>query len=518
MAARKAASSRSHESWVRSRAKATETNRRLYGGTSPLSSISVREKTKRTCLERYGADNPLSLEEVRKKAIIKSHTEQAQLKQQQTLRLRYGVSNPSQSKEISERRAQTNLDRYGVTTMVTLDEVKRKASLARSSKECQQKRAQTNQKRYGATTYLNSEVGRAVIRETFIRKYGALTHRGNSEVEENIRQGRLKAKCRESPNYLNVIDPNVFIENTKDLPSVGELSRRWDIDASVIYRFIHKHNLHDRVQDKSGAYTSDNEREIRAYIESLGFRTEKTKPSRINYEIDVYVPDLSVGFEHNGLYWHSDLVHADRLYHQKKSLWAEQKGIKLVHIWEDEWKFKQDKCKSLICTALGLNKKIYARKLRVQRVAPKFLKEFLEGNHLQGYANAEIAYALLRDGEVMGCMTFSKARYTNKFQYEIIRECYAEGYSVIGGSSKLFKAFLKEIQPVSVITYVDFSKFRGEHYTNLGFELRGLSYPSFRWYLRSKGITINRSPQRHQELKHLPRCYNSGQLSFVWYR
>lgn len=516
LAARKAVASRTRKSWLESRAKAAETNERVYGGSSPMSSSSVRDKTRQTCQQRYGVDNPLKLDKVRKAAIENSHSEKALIKQRRTLRQHYGVDNPSQSEEILDRRSQTNLDRYGVTTVVALDRIKEKATLSRATDECKLRRAQTNIARYGASTYLNSEEGRAAIRETFIRKYGSLTHRGNPEVEENIRLGRLRSKCRENPNYINVIEPQAFIEATKDCPSVGDLSRKWNIDASVIYRFIHKYNLHDRVQDKSGAYTSDNEREIRQYIESLGFSTEKTKSSRANYEIDVYVPDLKVGFEHNGLYWHSDLVHSDRLYHQKKSLWAEQKGIKLIHIWEDEWEYKQDKCKSLIRTSLGLNVKIYARQVKVKRAEPRQLKEFLERNHIQGYANAEIAYALVNEGSVVGCMTFSKARYTNKFQYEVVRECYADGYTIIGGSSKLFKEFLRDVDPRSVVTYVDFSKFRGDHYLRLGFKLRGLSYPSFRWYLRSKGITLNRNPQRHQELKHLPRCYNSGQLSFVW--
>ena len=53
------------------------------------------------------------------------------------------------------------------------------------------------------------------------------------------------------------------------------------------------------------------------------------------YELDIYLPDLKIAFEFNGLYWHN-MNNKDKLYHKTKSDLAKQKNIYLIHIWEDE--------------------------------------------------------------------------------------------------------------------------------------------------------------------------------------
>ena len=65
------------------------------------------------------------------------------------------------------------------------------------------------------------------------------------------------------------------------------------------------------------------------------------------YEIDVVIPDMKLGFEFNGLYWHSIKRH-QKWYHQSKSRYAERNGWHLVHIWEDEWVTKNEETKQWI--------------------------------------------------------------------------------------------------------------------------------------------------------------------------
>ena len=64
-------------------------------------------------------------------------------------------------------------------------------------------------------------------------------------------------------------------------------------------------------------------------------------------EIDIYLPDCNLGIEFDGVFWHSDDVKGE-LYHQTKSLLAENKGITLIHIFEDEWHGKKEFIKSAI--------------------------------------------------------------------------------------------------------------------------------------------------------------------------
>ena len=50
-------------------------------------------------------------------------------------------------------------------------------------------------------------------------------------------------------------------------------------------------------------------------------------------EIDVYLPDLKLGFEFNGKYWHP----GDGSRELEKSAECEEADIQLIHIWEQEW-------------------------------------------------------------------------------------------------------------------------------------------------------------------------------------
>lgn len=53
-------------------------------------------------------------------------------------------------------------------------------------------------------------------------------------------------------------------------------------------------------------------------------------------EIDIYLPDLKIGIEYNGLYWHSIENGTDKYSHRNKSLACRKLGIRLIHIFEFE--------------------------------------------------------------------------------------------------------------------------------------------------------------------------------------
>ena len=64
-------------------------------------------------------------------------------------------------------------------------------------------------------------------------------------------------------------------------------------------------------------------------------------------------------------------------------------------------------------------------------------------------------------------MTFGKPRYNPKYQFELLRLC-SDKY-VTGGSEKMFKYFIDNYSPESIISYCDFGKFNGDVYSKLGF-------------------------------------------------
>jgi len=83
-------------------------------------------------------------------------------------------------------------------------------------------------------------------------------------------------------------------------------------------------------------------------LKSYHHDSENRKVLENNYELDIWIPELLLAFEYNGMLWHSiDNGHGDG-YHLKKTVQCEKKGIRLVHIWEDEWLHFPERTKSLI--------------------------------------------------------------------------------------------------------------------------------------------------------------------------
>lgn len=183
-------------------------------------------------------------------------------------------------------------------------------------------------------------------------------------------------------------------------------------------------------------------------------------------EIDIYLPELGLGFEFNGLYWHSEL-HKDKKYHLNKTESCLKEGIQLIHIWEDDWIYKNEIVKSRILNLLGKSQKVYARKCQIKEVSTKDSKEFLVTNHIQSDCISQIRLGLYLDQKLIGLMTFGK-RGLNK-EVELLRWCCKLGITIVGGASKLLKWAISKYKIRNVISYADRSWSNGNLYQKLGF-------------------------------------------------
>jgi hypothetical protein len=241
------------------------------------------------------------------------------------------------------------------------------------------------------------------------------------------------------------------------------------------------------------------------------------------YEMDAYLPDKHVGIEYNGTYWHCSLRH-DKNYHYNKSLIAENAGIRLIHIYEHEWKDsdKSEKIKSLLRIALGTAvNRMYARECKVREITNAEAKPFNEANHLQGHRNAQVTYGLFHDGRLVQLMSFSKTKYNRNLKgdndWEIIRGCPGSNNVVVGGVSKLFKHFLRDKNPDSVFSYCDFNKFDGRGYEAIGMRFVGYTGPN-KWWVLPKGRVVERSPSKYREYKEqaVASLYGSGSKKYLY--
>ena len=136
-------------------------------------------------------------------------------------------------------------------------------------------------------------------------------------------------------------------------------------------------------------------------------------------ELDIYLPDLNLAFEFNGLYWHNEL-HKDKNYHLNKTEECKKQGIQLFHIYDDDWIYKNDIVKSMILNKIGkTKKKIYARKTIIKEISSKDASIFYEQNHIQGKSSYSINCGLFYNDILVSLMSFKK----KKDVYELVRFC-----------------------------------------------------------------------------------------------
>ena len=320
--------------------------------------------------------------------------------------------------------------------------------------------------------------------------------------------------------YKNKESFKIFLEERKDKKyTLEELAKEFNVQNSYISNLIIRFGLKEYI--KYWPTQSKEEIYLREYLNSIYNKEILYSNWDIleNKEIDIYIPSLKLGFEYNGNYWHSN-VYKEQNYHQEKSLECNKKGIKLFHIFGYELDLKENIIKSLIKSKLNLfDKRFYARKCEIKEIQYKEYANFCNENHLQGECGAKVKLGLFYNEELIQIMSFGKPRFTDKYEWEIIRECSKLGYIIIGGKEKLWKYFLRKFNPNNCISYCDFSKFTGNSYLKLGFKLKQLNKPGFVWYDKVKDYVYWRNPSKHQEYKDKYfQIYDCGQLVFEWYK
>lgn len=235
---------------------------------------------------------------------------------------------------------------------------------------------------------------------------------------------------------------------------------------------------------------SKDEMELVEYIKSIlptQFIEENNRTLLKGKEVDVYIPSKQIAIEYNGLYYHSELKIAERKYHLNKTKSLEKLGVRLIHIFSDEWCNKKDIVKKKIQNILTRDdKRLYARECVVRAVSPKDANLFLELNHIQGGDKSKHKLGLYYGKELVALMTFSVGRsmmgaLREDNKWELSR--FATKCRVVGGASKLLHHFIKNYKPTKIISYADRRWSVGNLYEQLGFINVGFSAPSY-WYTK----------------------------------
>ena len=519
-----------------------KTNMKKLGVAYPMQSDVVKEKSKKTLLKNYGVNNPSKSEEIQ--GIIKNNnlekygneiymkTNSFKEKSKITNLKKYGVDNPIKSILIQDKVKATNLKKYGNEIYIKTNSFKEKSKETLLEKYgidnvadsifIQNKVKATNLKKYGNEIYMRTNSFKEKSKETLLEKYGVDNINKNEEFRKN------NFTIANNINYIRYLED-------------GKSEFKCDLNKDHTFE-IHIDNYFHRSKDSLPLCTicypiSENssikEKELLQFIEE-NYKGEIISGYRDQLEIDIYLPELNLGFEFNGLYWHSDIFKENN-YHLDKLNYFKNKGINIINIWEDDWNLRKDIIKSQIKNLLGLTEnKIFARKCQVKEVTDsKIITNFLNNNHIQGQSHDNIKIGLFYNNELVSLMTFNKFEGRKKLketEWNISRFCNKFNYNIIGGASKLLNYFIKVYNPSRLISYADRSWSEGNLYYKLGFILTSESKPDYKYIIN--GVRRHKSKFKKSNLVKegytgteneitnqlgINKIYDCGKLKFELY-
>jgi len=388
-------------------------------------------------------------------------------KQKDTFQKKYG-GHPMTTDATKSNFKKSMLEKYGVEN-------------ALSNKDLMDKVNATKLERYGDVKYNNIEK----MKETFIKNYGVDNPCKRIDIKEKIRS------TLSNNNYDNIL----FVSKERKLIPL------FDRKDYVGYTWENKYLFQCMCCDNKFETTIYNhktifcptcnptgknivEQQIYDFLSTL-IPTETIKISDrtvlVGKELDFYVKDKKIAIEHNGLYWHAENANnKDKMYHLNKTKSCAFHGIKLIHLFEDEWVHKQDIVKSILANQFGVFKiKLNGRDCIVKEIGSTEKNKFLETNHIQGDDKSSIKIGLYHNEELVSVMTFGSSRFDKNVQYEMFRFCNKLGHKIHGGASKMFSYFVKKYSPNTIISYSDRRFFTGEIYGKLGFSLNNITPPNY---------------------------------------
>jgi hypothetical protein len=438
---------------------------------------------------------------------------------------KWGVSNYRKTKECESKIEETNLKRYGVKHTLQSDEIKDKIK-------------KTNKDKYGTEYHLSSNIIRNKIKETTLRNWG-VEHFSKTQQFYKLTYNKWKKQMLEKLKKYDITDFKLKKDRTVDIKCDCGKDHYFNINSKNLYQRKEIQNTILCTEcNKIDMRISGQEIFMREFIDkNTDERVLNNVKDLISKELDIYIPSLNIAFEYNGIYWHSDL-YKNKDYHLNKTNECEKHGIQLIHIYEDDWIYKQDIVKSMILNKLGkIPNRIFARKTEVREIQDnKLVREFLNNNHIQGFVGSKIKIGLFYEKELVSLMTFGKNRRNlghkndDNDTYEMIRFCNKLNTSVIGGASKMLKHFINNYKPKSIISYANRSHSNGKLYEKLNFELVKKTVPGYSYYdskmnkynrfnfrkdvLIKKGFDKNKTSHDIMDELGYYRVYNSGNLKY----
>lgn len=356
------------------------------------------------------------------------------------------------------------------------------------------------------------------IKKSNLKKYGVEYCFQSDYIKTKIYNTKKEKYGTPSFNQRNIKNFNIW-ENDRYLikwikTEANTKGRRLLIEDISLFFNVHQSSLHKRLNDIDlNIYKyinvnpkSKKEEIVSNFLLDKGIRFRRNVRSLISpYELDFVIQDKKIAIEVNDTWSHSVefRMKRDKIsfssaknYHNMKTELCKEKGYRLIHIFEKDLNDLSNTL-SILLSSNPVN----ARDLIYKHNYP--VRDFIIKNHQQHTCLMKNGGALLdKNKNIIGAITFRK----NKNKLHLDKLCFKKGYNVRGGSSKLFKNYLKNInlsQFESVVTFCDTTYHTGKVYEKLGFKNIDETNNNYFWVKDDEWIF-----RRNAQIKNLKNKFN----------
>lgn len=266
-------------------------------------------------------------------------------------------------------------------------------------------------------------------------------------------------------------------------------------------------------------FHSKPELEIMDYIKSMGYECKSDRKILNGKEIDIFIPLLNIGIEFNGNFYHTELRGGkDKYYHVNKTIKAQEKGINLIQIFEDEYYNK----KEIVYNELYkiLNKK-YDRNINIDSFEIKIVShdeadDFIQQYNINPPCKTSIHYGAFYNNKLLVVMSFLKLN-TNKWKlYEITN---VDNNQLCDICNKIFNKFIIDNNPQLIVSFLDrrwATNFSKNILNSLGFVFTNYTKPEFSIYNRKVNKYKRFKINEIKEDVNNDKVWDCGQIKYVW--
>lgn len=376
------------------------------------------------------------------------------------------------------------------------------------TEEQKRRQSETRKRMFATGELVHWNTGRATseetkqkISETALSQERTYTEESKRKREETYDQKRsdgwvhhntaaFKEKLRTSfnPDAEKLFNDREWlyeqhVTNKRTLASICvELGLHWYHQATTMQQQMKNFDI---PVHRWTEHISAGQLELENFLTSLGVEFETNVRTIIApYELDIYIPEFEIAIEYNGLFWHSEANGKDAGYHLMKTKMCEEKGVRLIHLMEDEWRDQTEQCKATLRHFFGKSERgVFARKTTIREIPWSVAKPFLDEHHLL-FSGAAGSYRIgAYDGdELIGVMVFGTKTNEGSSPDEIeLKRFVTNKKNNPGLGSKMFKHAIREKGYDRVVAFVDRRWFTGLVKDHIGFEVVGASEPVVWW-------------------------------------